>query len=360
MKLPIPENRASWLAALACISISFLLYYQFAYPQLQSYYGTHLFANYKIDLCPVTQDSKVIVTAQIPRQVSSFAQRWIYLNIYNNHNAPIDIEIWVSLTKMQGNTPERTLLLPYMFTEDRFVREITFSQLQSRAIGVGRIPLLAFDEPGNISVRFWTNLPSCNTKPNLTAPYEMIFPNASSIIVDYDALGTFLSSFIEVLLLPPLANGLIPALVLFLIWIIDPLTDEQVNKGKLSVSAQFLVDFIDGMLPISALVLCLMVLLWNWQILIWIFLLSLILLYIYFFVFNNYSSPDDGMISELSFNLAQNLEKSRLVKILRGNKGKIDLGSYLPRDRRKSWLEILLKLIWLPFYKAKKKTEDFS
>lgn len=261
MKLPIPQNRAALMAALAWTVISFALYYGVIYSPLQAYYGERLFFNYTADmLCSSADASKVVVTAQIPQKVSSFTQRWIYINIYNNQSLPLDIKIWVSLATASDNTPEKTLLLPYMFTNERFVREIEFENLQPNAIGVGRIPLLAFEKHEDLIVRFWTNQPTCGAANLTQEAYQIQFNNASSdsVSVIYDAMGSFLSSVIEILLLPPLANGLVPIVVMFSIWLIDWRREDDMGDSKNERSDSkklvklFFDDLIDGFVPIGA------------------------------------------------------------------------------------------------------------
>jgi len=260
MNLPAPKTRAGWMLSLALISLSFLIYYGIVFKILSDEYSD----NFWQPSVPL-EKGNINIDVKIPRYISEFAAREITIRAKNNTNAPQDgFSLIIAAGEIKQNdmndvcvtwskNTDRVFFCPSPNVnsigctlgddvdkyDGKFSNIVSFDSIPPhgqvvRTVWVGGGQ--SKDGDDKVDFGFWetsaeslgTNESGGEIKSESDKCLQFGLTSAR-----FSSAGTFLQSFLRTLLLPPWSNGLIPALVLFVVYTTESKIQPKKNITKI-------------------------------------------------------------------------------------------------------------------------------
>jgi len=257
MNLPTPKTRTGWIFSLVLISLSFVIYYGVVFDILSTEYGDNFW-----ETSTPLETRNINIDVTIPRYISRFAAREIIIRAKNITNTPQD---GFSLIIAAGEITQNNVCV----TRSKNTDMVFFCPSPNvNSIGCilgedvekydGKISnIVVFDsippygqvvrtvwvgggqnEEGNnkVDFGFWEipnqTLGTNETDDELKSESDTCLQFGSTS-ARFNPKGTFLQSFLRTLLLPPWSNGLIPALVFFVVYATEYKIQPDKNITKL-------------------------------------------------------------------------------------------------------------------------------
>lgn len=246
MNLPTPKTRIGWMLSLFLISLSFIVYYGKVFEVLSTEYNISFWQS------STYKDGDVDFEVKVPKYISRFTTREILISAENTSKIK---QSGFKLIVYAGTVQEDGCV---SLNEDAR-KEIFFCpSVEGNLVGCTEgTNILDFDEipyKGKVVKTLWvvggkkgdtngeTDLDTEITFGLLKMPKSLEIPEPSCLELNgtasasFNSWGTLSQSFLRTLLLPPWSNGLIPALVLFVVYAteykIQPKKKSSKNKPE--------------------------------------------------------------------------------------------------------------------------------
>lgn len=204
LDLPIPKSRHGWFAAIILIIVVFNVYYLWVYPHVLDFYERQLFLTYQASSLDDPERQDLIINVKVPRYLSIYVKRWAFIQLENGGDHTIeDIRIDLCLSP-ENQIP---ILLPPVFEEKVSDQGVYFEAIEPKATIYGRIPLFVSNNDERDIILL---VNGSETPFKQAVPYLKV-----------ELWQSFRHSFIENLLLPPWANGIMAFAVLVICYLVD-------------------------------------------------------------------------------------------------------------------------------------------
>ena len=217
MNVALPKSRITWLATFVLIVWLYILYYTFIYGYLLGFYEKQF---YLIPFaCTETEciTSSLNVTLIVPKYLGGGRTQSFYVNIENT-NATTEFAGTLTLVIDDENNFSEKGRLPLLFDDGEGINVpaggIAEFYLKPHDSVVINIPFVVSDEILNLNEIYLYYQPA-------TGKEEILHSNTSYKNIKINIVNSSFFRLISKIMLPPWANGVIPALGLFSCWFIE-------------------------------------------------------------------------------------------------------------------------------------------
>jgi len=218
-ELPTPKSKIGWVVAVFYTVLLFLLYYLFLFTPLLDYY-TDL--TYKIHYQP---QGNLEVVIMAPKRLYDAEPPWLYISATNDNDEPIyNVNIYVD-TKSEH---AELLLLPSLYGNDIYNKELNFRVIEKHATVTGRTKIISQEnlKMGSVILSFSEEQA---ISPNYPLKLLELHPVGNIPSFEKDPIEGIQRGFVEIILLPPWSNGFIFVLVLFSVYISERSTLKEIQ-----------------------------------------------------------------------------------------------------------------------------------
>ena len=235
--LPFPRTRTGWILSAWLIAISFVFYYCFVFSFLSEKYNRDFWQPQIYQKA----GGSLLLKLQVPRHLSNFVPRELVLRAWTDDDKPIDpFSITIVAGKLEPNKscPSYNSNMQVLFCSQLDGGVAVGCNDGSNTIKFDRIPphgqvvhtlwMISDSSQGQLNqpeptFGIWKEPNDPTTNPETCLPFRGTAVNTDTSPFSTNpylvSLITLLQSLLHILLLPPWANGLIPALVLFVVYL---------------------------------------------------------------------------------------------------------------------------------------------
>ena len=215
--LPFPRDRFSWLIAAVLFALLMLFYYGALYGPLEDAYRAGF--RYSRDRKSTIDEEREIIRVALPRYLSGMTERKLFVSVTNPASAvePITVTLIPQLSIGTESPSEYYVFLTSSGGDSNTSRNglLTFENIPPGAT-IAREAILREMGPREANRTFVFSLDII--RPN-GARETLEFPDVATVTID--PVRTLLQNLVAFVLLPPWANGFIPLMALFCVYLFN-------------------------------------------------------------------------------------------------------------------------------------------